>query len=254
MKPNLRLQRKIMNVIKSVGGSVVWKMRVFLENETFIVPDNIAGNLVLVTGCGGGGGGMVQQWNPSNGASGAYVVGGSGGHYVERLPVLVNPGDSVPVIIGLGGAAISTNAFQVSLTPNDGLNSSFGSLVMRGGKGGGMGGGFLPERKSPIIPQTTSTSIEADNKGLWKAGSKVSSTVSASTYYVSGGAPGLFGDGGDSRVDTTGAVNLTAVSAAANTGAGGGSAVRYTSGTDAKVVTSGAGGSGRIIIEWQEYA
>jgi hypothetical protein len=240
----------------SMGSkNVVWKMQEFLADGTFTVPNNIAGGVVYVTGSGGGGSGGVQQWSPAQGASGSVLLGGAGAFWGVRMPVKVSALQAVSVTVGSGGAAVAINDFIASPELNNGEASSFGTLSFPGGAASSSDGGFKPERRVRTISGGGDTTLlEPDKTGLFKSGSTQSSTVSGTNFYrATGGACGLFGNGGNGVVSTTGSANLTAGSAPANSGAGGGAALRYTSGTTPVVVTSGAGGSGRIIVEWQEF-
>lgn len=235
--------------------NTVWKMREYLTDGTFVVPDNIAGNVVYVTGCGGGGCGGVQQWNPSIGAGGSVLLGGAGGFWGVKVPFAVTAAQVVAVTIGTGGAGVSINNFIASPSLNNGTSSFFGSLAFGGGFADSSNGGFKPERRITTVSGSGDTTLlEPDSSGLFSSGVTQASIVSGTQFYrAGGGACGLFGSGGNGALDTTGDVNVTAQSAPANSGAGGGAALRYTSGTAPVIVTSGAGGSGRVIVEWQEF-
>lgn len=80
------------------------------------------------------------------------------------------------------------------------------------------------------------------------------STLVASARIIgaTGGGAGYLGDGTDGAVSA--GANITAANALPNTGAGGGSAgIIYATATRDRTATSGAGGSGKIIVEWQEF-
>lgn len=220
----------------------VWKMQVFDANGTFTVPDSIAGSVVYVTGSGGGGSGAAWITNVQNNG----VNGACSGCYIEKQPLPVAAGDSIPVVIGAGGAAVSTNAITANpVNGNAGQQSSFGSLVIAGGGGGGVfpsdpvGGWIGSYLVSPGIY------APAENSVRYKAGNK---SITA-TAFALGSAGGAFGNAGNSA---SGA-GVTAQSAAANTGAGGGGVAQYTVAAPASAITSGAGGSGKIIVEWMEF-
>lgn len=226
----------------------VWKMQVFDADGTFTVPESIAGNVVYVTGSGGGGGGAA--W--INSAANFGVGGACSGCYVERQPYPVAAGDSIPVIIGSGGAAVSANAITAApAIGNDGQPSSFGSLIINGGSGGGEPAANTQQpRQGGWIGgyQAGSTVFAAENSIRYRAGLR----QTALTAYALQSAAGAFGDGAAGAASTGSSV--TAQSAAANTGAGGGGAVFFTGTPPTITVTSGAGGSGKIIVEWQEFA
>lgn len=249
----------------SPSKAVIWKSQEFLSSGTFSVPNNIAGGLVYVTGCGGGGSGRTSAWNSGNGG---LSTGGAGGQYVERFPISVSAGESVPVVVGAGGASIVTPPSTTGSIGNSGGDSAFKTLTIKGGEGGiGTGvsnlsalcpkGGFLPG----YFSYEASVSSAAIFSGQYIHGqpSKFGACGRPSTVISSGrisadcgGAAGYFGDGTDGA--SSSAANVTAANALPNTGAGGGSAgIIYPTATRDKTCTSGAGGSGRIIVEWQEF-
>lgn len=109
----------------------------YTQNGTFEVPEGIS--TVYVTMCGGGGGG--SGGNDSTWDSPGYSGHPGGGSWMlVRFPVQVTPGSSVPVIVGKGGdggtkdsvSGYGTNAGA----GGDGEDSSFGQLIVHGGKGG----------------------------------------------------------------------------------------------------------------------
>lgn len=78
----------------------------------------------------------VQAWagNASGGGTGAVIGwnggGGGAGEYAEEATYAVTTGQSIPYVVGLGGIA-KTNAKGA-----DGTNTTFGTVVAHGGKGG----------------------------------------------------------------------------------------------------------------------
>lgn len=97
----------------------------FNTNGSWTVPDGITGVDVLVVGGGGGGG--------YDGGG-----GGGGGQVIEYRGVTVTPGESIPIVIGLGGRG----GFSKAPGENKGLSgqkSSFGNNIAGGGKGGDSG-------------------------------------------------------------------------------------------------------------------
>lgn len=226
----------------------VWKMQVFDANGTFTVPDAIAGNVVYVTGSGGGGGGAAFIMGTANNG----VGGACSGCYIEKQPYPVNVGDLITVVVGVGGAPVSANAITANpIYGNDGQESSFGSLMMPGGSGGGeLTGGTTQARSGGWIGgYIASTAVfVAQNSIRYRA----SSRVTALTAVAMGAAAGAFGDGADGAASSGSSV--TAGSALPNTGAAGGGVVFFTGVPPTITITSGAGGSGKIIVEWQEFA
>lgn len=107
-------RQKIELVFESIDTSGNW-----------VVPSNIYGGKIFAVAVGGGGGGAGFQ---SNGWLGG--AGGSGHLIFGTLPV--TPGQSIPVVIGAGGA--STTSYTSN--PEDGGNTSFMGYVAAGGSGG----------------------------------------------------------------------------------------------------------------------
>ncbi len=220
----------------------VWKMQVFDANGTFTVPDAIAGNVVYVTGSGGG----------ASGAAGVGIsvsmLGAASGCYIERQPVTVSAGDSIAVTIGAGGAPVSYSggAFG-SVEGSDGSDSLFGPLLIAGASktrlnDGTQAGGWIGG----------SPSQQAQGSIRYKSGLKAPQVSGANAY---GAAAGAFGDGADGV--TANLATATGNAAPANSGAGGGSCAVYNNDPvygGPYTATSGAGGSGKVIVEWQEFA
>ncbi len=202
------------------------KSQEFLSSGTFTVPAGVT--TVWVTMTGGGGSGSA------NGGTGPYPTGGgAAGAYCVKQAVVVTPGASISVTIGAGGAAVAhTSGNNVEDPGNPGGATSFGSLSVSGGGGGrgpvganvggALGGYFVGN--SQVLPTS--------------CGGKPGACGS---FTTGGGAGGLFGDGGAGNVSSA-----TGGAAAANSGAGGGSGATNTVNNS----VSGAGGSGRCIVEW----
>jgi len=251
----------------SMGSkNVVWKMQEFLANGTFTVPNNIAGGVVYITGCGGGGSGRTSARNAGNGG---LSTGGAGGFYVVKSPVEVIAGEAVTVTVGAGGASIVTPPNTSGSDGNPGGDSIFKTLTIKGG-GGGVNtgtsgasaicpaGGFLPGYFGYVADPAAAaifagSYVHGDTSGLGACGKPSYVNASGRISAETGGAAGFFGSGTNSV--SVSAANATATNALPNTGAGGGAAgIIYPTATRDKTATSGAGGSGRIIVEWQEFA
>lgn len=220
----------------------VWKMQVFDANGTFTVPESIAGSVVYVTGSGGGGSGQAIAF-PSS--SSQQASAGNAGCYIEKRPVQVTAGDAIPVIIGAGGAAVTATGGASTTVVTNGLNggsTSFGSLVISGGGVGiEQGGGWV---SGGLIG---GVNTQAQNSISHVAGRRVQN----GNAIAFGSAGGAFGSGVDGVA--TADVDAVGLSPVANSGAGGGAAAVRVGGSN-KTATSGAGGSGKIIVEWQEFA
>jgi hypothetical protein len=235
----------------------VWKMQVFDANGTFTVPDAIAGNVVYVTGSAGGGSGSACIRDALQRRA---AGGGFGGEYCIKAPITVSAGDTLPVVVGIGGASVSvTNATTLEVNGVDGGNSSVGSILLRGGGGGrattnihtNTTYGVFPSFFARSLLNTDDVLIPPQNANGFSGGALQYTATSQSTWAL-GGAAGAFGSGKQGALSVD--ANATAASADANTGSGGaGAAVSSTTGLTPYTATSGAGGSGKIIVEWQEF-
>lgn len=214
-----------------MGGGVL-KMQEFLSSGVFIAPQT---GVYLITGTAGGGSGAVA--NTSTNANWT-VCGGAGGRYVVKRPVELIKGQSVNVTIGAGGAAVTINDGQQAANGSAGGNTTFGSLLTLFGGSGGQASAV-----TNAVASVGGTPGFAENNNnqtltiLFGALSAIatgnSGAVASQRWGVSGA--GLFGN----------AVN--SLSAAANSGAGGGARLGTT-----YPLSSGVGGSGRLIVEWIE--
>ena len=171
----------------SMGSkNVVWRMREFLIDGTFTVPNNIAGGVVYVTGSGGG---------ASGGASGASSgtvnsESGNSGCYIYRQPVNLNAGAAISVVVGAGGAAAVANiptGGNAAAAANPGQASVFGTLTIPGGDalplgGGGWRSGYFSTPR-----------VLAENSIAYKAGS----TRQSGNALAFGSAAGAYGNGCD---------------------------------------------------------
>lgn len=229
---------------RQLGGTTIRKVAVITSSQNWVAPAGLVGGKVWLTGCAAGGSGA--QLSVTSG----FATGGFGGAYCEQLPVPVTAGTTYAVTIPAGGVGVTSGS------GNAGGDLTFGSLLrLKGGKGGASHNGTgaslnqffdftLAVGIKPNIFMSSTTAglgvvaIPADTVAGNVCGSPVSSGVD--NYRATGGACGLFGNGANASTSTP------APSAAANSGAGGGAVVN-TSGT------SGAGGSGKLIIEWDEF-
>lgn len=230
----------------SGGSQVVRKSIVINASQNWVAPVNLAGNTVWLTGCAAGGSGAE---NSSLSDSDAY--GGCGGCYVEKLPVPVTAGATYAVVIPAGGAGVTNG------DGNAGGDLTFGSLLtIKGGSGGkdistssgsaiansiGEMRGIKP---FVIVYSESNTRIDFLSIADTVNGNTCGNHVIRNTGVGTGGAAGYFGNGGNSA-SSSGSINAPA--APANSGAGGGCVY------GANPSTSGAGGSGKLIIEWDEF-
>lgn len=242
--------------------NTVWRKAEFTADSNFTVPNNIAGDSVFVTMWAGGGSGAVGYIV----AGTINLFGASSGGFVTREPYACAAGDIIPVVVGLGGAGVSRNTGGI--TPgNDGEDSSFGTLTVIGGKRGnellvtsvpkstyGNCGLYLPTVTTTTGAFTTTADIilSAGSPAGYIGGSNARAVDGAITAYTGGGAAGPAGNGEDAKalVDSPGG----SFDAPDNSGAATGSAVVIYLTGGPKLVSSGNGGSGKVIVEWQEFA
>jgi len=207
------------------GGGGTLKHQEFLSSGTFTAP--VAGTY-WVTMIGGGGGGGARIDSASN-----TVTGGYAGQCLVRFPVVLTAAQAVTVTIGSGGAGASRST-SGSTTGSTGGNTSFDSLVVNGGKGGAL---------TTTAPHTAFTAAES---GSCSPGERHPVSGFGPATNVINGAGGLFSHG------TVGSpVAGTVANAPSNSGAGGGG-VYASSPPAVGSITGGAGGSGRVIVEWFE--
>lgn len=225
--------------------SVIPKLKIqeFTSNGTWTCPQGV--NVVLLIGCGGGGGGCSGIYAPGEISFILNGAGGAGAPLGIRV-VSVTPGQSYNVTIGAGGAPGPRSIFEKG---GDGGNTTFGNLVtFRGGGGGQM--------HSPTSP----SSIH-EYRGIPPGGGTYGGGAAFGNFHEAqssfgyaggsgngqgstggGGGAGPFGPGGNGANQ-----NAPAQSAPHNSGAGGGGGYAAP-GREA----AGAGGSGRLIIVWLE--
>ena len=214
----------------------------YLTDGSFTVPENV--NYVFITAQGGGSSG--NAYAETSVTSDTTERGGASGRLVVRAPIQVNPGDVVPVTVGQGGdsvtATVSVAADSDSAQGNPGGSSSFGTLVSVVGGSMQLGGvGAATSGEDLSYPSSHGTDLAVRHT----AGSTDTDVGGTYDEDAEGGGAGYWGDGGDGGAD-----GVDGQDAPTNSGAGGGGAVHSDEGTSAVSATSGAGGDGRVIVEW----
>jgi hypothetical protein len=196
---------------------------------SFVVPAGVFFIKSRVFGAGGGGGGA----NSNN-----FAQGGAGGGMAEGI-YAVTPGQTLAVIVGLGGVG-------GGYTGGDGVSggtSSLGSLLSATGGIGGVGNMSSRPAGSFSIPSGGSGS-----GGSLRNLTGGTAGIPIGTY----GAPGMQGgDGGGAPFGGDGgkgAWNQCGQSGVAPGGGGGGASADYYNGGSANPGASGADGS--VEIEW----
>lgn len=91
-----------LNDFLQIGGGSTLSTTRFENNGTFTVPKDV--RILYVSGAGGGGGGAggyATRWTE---AASMYCAGaGESGEFVSLYPIMVYPGQVIPVTIGRGG-------------------------------------------------------------------------------------------------------------------------------------------------------
>jgi len=185
---------------------------------------------------------FIQAWGA--GGSGACIPqgsniaeGGGGGEYTESWFILSELGTTETITVGVGGAAQAPNAVGEA-----GGNSTFGSLMTAHGGGGGAkssGGAVIAASGGAPFALTGFYGVDSSETGFYSAATGGQSIYGGGGGGITGGAGGTSaygGDGGASSV-TDSVDGVTGVSPA-----GGGGGCR------ADTASSGAGGSGKIIV------
>ncbi len=199
---------------------------------------------------------FVRLWGAggSGGRGGQAGSGGGGGAYAEGWYRLGDLSNTISIIVGAGGAGLTTNGAGVA-----GGNSSFGSLVTAYG---GAGGGFT-NTASTTVPGggggdnfANGTSTGPANSG-WQGGQggqggdQASTPAQSGSNALFGGAGGGGGGqtdrlGGQSKYGGAGGIgrdqggNLSGIDGTAPGGGGGGS--------EDQLSGSGARGEVRVYI------
>lgn len=193
----------------------------FAASGTFIVPAGVTQVEVEVWG-GGSGSYASVSGTPTGISSG----GGSGGGYARKRISGLTPGQSIPVIVGAGGAAGAVGGSA----PGAGGTSSFGAYVSATG-------GSLNYLASTGNPQNGATPAGSG------VGGDVNLTGSAGQAAMlnQGGMGGAAPMGGSQNSGTTGVAGAFPGGGAAGAGTGANSATPY---------NGAAGASGLLVVRW----
>lgn len=140
-----------LNIFKAApgggGGSSVLKTKRFETDGTFTVPKDV--HVIYVSGAGGGGGGAGGYCSRNNAAISAYyALPGYSGDFLSMYPVRVQPGQVLPVTIGVGGnggigglikaTVSSTRTYKTGVAGTKGTNTILGDVLLLNGGAGGL--------------------------------------------------------------------------------------------------------------------
>jgi hypothetical protein len=201
---------------------------------TFIVPSNATTLSVMAVGAGGAG----DDGNSGDGGGG----GGSGGSAGFFNNLSVTPGQTLTIVVGLGGIATATKNTKA---PDGGLSSvAFGSFTMT--VPGGIGG--TPYSTNPGAPAPAAPSF-ANTPGGVTTGGYAGGPGGAGWDGGGGGggAGGLGGAGGNGSTSYSPSGTLYQSGFNGGAGAGGGGAASFSAGTGGSNsgYSGGAGGAGQ---------
>jgi len=193
------------------------RTQIFTASGTFKAPAGITKVYISMIG-GGGSGNCGYNSGATTSRSGA---GGSSGAYCIKLPFTVIAGNNYTVTVGAGGICAGVG------DPNgeDGADSVFDSLTVKGGKHGGADNNVDTYVASNPSPQAVEVIGGAGRKA--ENGSGATTTPPASAH----GSGSVFGNGGEPANTPT-----------IGYGGGGGGGAYSTAGA--------VGANGVVIVEW----
>ena len=201
-------------------------------NQTFTVPASTYPPIVTVYMWGAGGGGTTGTSRPTNyGGAGAYLQG----------TLLVTPGETLTVIVGQGGSAITVNGAAAAATYGGGGGVPSGGNSTQNSSGGGRSA--IQRSSADIVTAGAGggsgmTNTGANPAGYTLAGGAAAWTGTAaagdyppgsSTYAGKGGTPSAggasgatYGDGNTTNVGTSGSLYTGGTAGLYGGGGGGG--------------------------------
>lgn len=204
---------KLPNLQPGFGAGVMS----FSNSGTFVVPPGVS--QVEVELWGGGAGSFASTASSPSG-------GGSGGGYARKRVCGLLPGQSINVMVGVGGSA----GRLTGQTPGAGGTSSFGTFVSA--TGGSLN--YLANLSSPQFGATPpGVGINGDVNFTGSAGQ----AAILNQGGMGGGAP----MNGGQNSGTTGVAGTTPGGGAAGAGTGANSSTQY---------DGAAGGAGLIVVRW----
>lgn len=248
--------------------------QVFTTSGTFVVPSNLVGDSIFITGVAAGGGGCSggAVWNLGAATpNDDYANGGASGQSCVRLPLVVTAGESLTVNIGApgaGGAAVNRTTSGTT-NGNDGADGT-GSDIRRGSvvivalwAGGGAtwatGGGGAAEQPNAADSVTNGADGGDNVTAAVHVGTQLSGTEGTDDGTTLGGhagsasAYGWGGNGGNGDAATGADATGTDGTDGGYGGGGGGGGNASASTATGFAATSGAGGDGGpafLLIEW----
>nr|WP_315181703.1 T9SS sorting signal type C domain-containing protein [uncultured Flavobacterium sp.] len=228
-----KLRLAIIVLVVALFGNNLSAQKTFNSNGTFVVPAGVTSLTVKAWGGGGSGGGATNAGNMiARGGS-----GGGGGAYASAT-ITVTPGESLSIIVGVGGAKALAGQ-----NGNSGGNSTitgFTSSIFASGGSGGIGN---IDGAATVVGGAGGVATAGTTKTAGTAGR------SGNTQYdaVSGAGGAGANSGGAGGAGISGLGNTQSGNDGSNPGGGGGGG---RTSQDAGSTTGGAGGDGQVIISW----
>lgn len=215
------------------GGIKSINQRVFTSNISYVPTSGIVFAVIEVMGAGGSGG------SPDDNDSSNIGGGGGSGEYARAILDAMEIGGSQALTIGAGGTSTSGAG-----TGGAGGDSSFGTLIVAHGGGGGTVG----DSTSPAPGGAGGSGGTATLGGFLSSGSNghlsyLINDIGSGRLLGAAGGSGYFGGGATEVRNSAGSTD--GLDATTYGGGGGGSAVTISSATTAK---GGDGFAGVIII------
>lgn len=259
-----------MAVSRIGGGDKIPRQKRFLSSGSWTVPNGVKWVKARIVGAGASGAFVYN---------GSYVVqsitGVGGGSVIDGV-ISVTPGTSIPVVVAAvtpGYQTSNPNGDSLATIPGiNGASSSFGGLTAAGGlatygvssgPGSGVGAGL------PVsIPNGGGNGFGYDNTfggdGIDGLGAGSGSFYASNNSYNADPRTSYFSPPGAGGVRATALIggqfspsgNGQGIDAPIGSGAGGGSLTAAIGAAPAGSITwrAGNGGSGIVILDWEEYA
>lgn len=223
------------------GGNATHGEQLFTANGTFVVPAGVSILVVTAIGGGGGGGGGGGLGGTSNRRGGS----GGRGNVTSNVPVFASPSQSIPVIVGQGGAgAIARGAGGAGGAGSPAGSNGANPSRRNGGNGGNGGSSNGLAGTGGHGYQTGDTHSGGGGAG---GGGGGGATAFGNYVYASGGGGG--GGGGAGQIVGEGSDGAAAANIVYDWkishvyGAGGAGGVEYSG-------NGGNGASGCVFVVW----